>query len=148
MIALSKRIPSHCGSLQGVKMRCKGQRRDNATVLSYILGGVHKLPWKDVDLFWPPTYPWLSIKPNYFKKQSSLSSFLLTKSNNTGPNWPEVLSRPTMEQSYSICCQLNWKKWKTQVPSKLWQRNGYGKTYLHINHQYLFIYLFILNMLY
>ena len=33
------------------------------------------------------------LKPNYFKKQSSLSSFLLTKGNNTGPNGPGVLSR-------------------------------------------------------
>ena len=27
------------------------------------------------------------VKPNYFKKQHSLSSFLLTYSNNTGPKW-------------------------------------------------------------
>ena len=35
----------------------------------------------------------LILKPNYLKKQSSLSSYLLTKVINTGPNWPEVLSR-------------------------------------------------------
>ena len=34
-----------------------------------------------------------ALKPNYFKKQSSLSSFLLTEGNNTSPNWPGVLSR-------------------------------------------------------
>ena len=39
----------------------------------------------------PPLMP--GIKPNYFKKQCSSSSFLLTSGNNTGPNWPEVLSR-------------------------------------------------------
>ena len=33
------------------------------------------------------------LKRNYFKKQSSSSSFLLTWGNNTGPNWPGVLSR-------------------------------------------------------
>ena len=44
-----------------------------------------------------------------------------------------------MEQSYSICCQLKWSKWKTQMPSKLWQRIGYGITYLHIDHHYIFI---------
>ena len=33
------------------------------------------------------------LKPNYFKKQCSLSSFLFTYGNNTGPNWPGVLSR-------------------------------------------------------
>ena len=34
------------------------------------------------------------LKPNYFKKQCSSSSFLLTyKGNKTGPNWPGVLSR-------------------------------------------------------
>jgi hypothetical protein len=27
------------------------------------------------------------LKPNYFKKQSSSSSFLLTLGNNTGPKW-------------------------------------------------------------
>ena len=37
---------------------------------------------------------WLfELKPKYFKKQSSLSSFLLTSGNNTGPNWPGVHSR-------------------------------------------------------
>ena len=35
----------------------------------------------------------LPLKPNYFKKQCSLSSFLLTKGNNTDPNWLGVLSR-------------------------------------------------------
>ena len=32
------------------------------------------------------------LKPNYFKKQSSLSSFLPT-CNNTGPKWPGVVSK-------------------------------------------------------
>ena len=34
-----------------------------------------------------------NLKPNYFKKQCSSSSLLLTLGNNTGPNWPGVLSR-------------------------------------------------------
>ena len=33
------------------------------------------------------------LKPNYFKKQRSSSSFLLTKGNNTDQNGPGVLSR-------------------------------------------------------
>ena len=33
------------------------------------------------------------LKPNYFKKQFSLSSFLLTQDNNTSQNWPGVLNR-------------------------------------------------------
>jgi hypothetical protein len=33
------------------------------------------------------------LKPNDFKRLSSLSSFLLTYDNNIGPNWPGVLSR-------------------------------------------------------
>ena len=64
-----------------------------------------------------------------------------------GPYWCKRIAKmgtsvqwelPTMEQSYLICCQLKWRKWKTQISSKLWQRIGYGKTYLHINHHYLF----------
>jgi len=33
------------------------------------------------------------LKPNYFKKQRSSSSFLLTRSRYTGPKWPWSLSR-------------------------------------------------------
>ena len=33
------------------------------------------------------------LKPNYSKRQRSSSSFLLTLGNNSGPNWPGVLSR-------------------------------------------------------
>ena len=32
-----------------------------------------------------------NLKPNYFKKQRSLSSILLTQGNNTGLNWPGEL---------------------------------------------------------
>jgi hypothetical protein len=46
-----------------------------------------------------------------------------------------------MEQSYSICCQFKWRKQKTQIPSKLWQKIGYGKTSLH-SSQYIFYMLF------
>ena len=35
------------------------------------------------------------IKPNYFKKQYSSSSFLLTWSRYTGPNWPKSTSQPS-----------------------------------------------------
>ena len=35
----------------------------------------------------------LHVMPNYFKKQCSSSSFLLTSGNKTGSNWPGVLSR-------------------------------------------------------
>ena len=35
----------------------------------------------------------LPLKPNYFKKQKSSSSFLITKGDNTGPNWPGILNR-------------------------------------------------------
>ena len=40
---------------------------------------------------WSQTY--YIYWPNYFKKECFSSSFLLTQDNNTGPNWPGVLSR-------------------------------------------------------
>ena len=40
----------------------------------------------------------------------------------------------TIEQNYSACYYLKLGKPKTQMPSKLCQKIGYGKTFLHINH--------------
>ena len=39
------------------------------------------------------------------------------------------------------CLTIFFDFWqnKTQVPSKIWQRNGYGKTYRRIKHHYLFL---------
>ena len=39
---------------------------------------------------------------------------------------------------------IAYRTFQAQISSKLRQRNGYGKTYLHINHHYLFT----LNMLF
>ena len=39
----------------------------------------------------------------------------------------------TMEQSCITCYHFKWGKPKTQTPSKLWQKIGYGTTSLHIN---------------
>ena len=52
----------------------------------------------------------LFLKPNYFKKQHSLSSFLFTYSNNRGPNWPQVLSRlvPCIQDMELACWILHW----------------------------------------
>jgi len=44
----------------------------------------------------------------------------------------------TMEQSCSTCYHLKWGKPRTQIPSKLWWKIGYGKTSLHINLIYNF----------
>ena len=38
-----------------------------------------------------------------------------------------------MEQSCLTCYHFKWGKPKTQIPSKLWKKIGYGKTSLHIN---------------
>ena len=40
----------------------------------------------------------------------------------------------TTEQSCSTCYHFKWGKPKTQIPSKICQKIGYGKTSLHINH--------------
>ena len=40
----------------------------------------------------------------------------------------------TVEQSCLTCYHFKWGKPKTQMPSKLCQKIGYGKTFLHINH--------------
>ena len=64
-----------------------------------------------------------------------------------GPYWCKSIGKmgtsvqwelPAMEQSYSICCQFKWRKPETHIPSKLWQKIGYGKTSLHISHHNLF----------
>ena len=46
-----------------------------------------------------------------------------------------------MEQSYSTCYHLKWGKPKPQMPSKLCQKIGYGKTFLHNNHFHFFLLL-------
>ena len=51
----------------------------------------------------------------------------------------------TMEQSCSTCYHLKWGKPKTQIPSKLWWKIGYGKTSLHISHLNIIWYKFSLS---
>jgi hypothetical protein len=48
------------------------------------------IPGKDLYQVWETLK---RLKPNYFKKQCSSSSFLLNEGNDTGPNWPGVLRR-------------------------------------------------------
>ena len=48
----------------------------------------------------------------------------------------------TMEQSCSTCYHLKWGKPKTQIPSKLWWKLGYGKTFLLISHYNIIWYIF------
>ena len=53
---------------------------------------------------------------------------------------PQLFTHPnlhTVEQSYLTCYHFKWGKPKTQTPSKLCQKIGYGKTSLHIN-QFLY----------
>ena len=48
---------------------------------------------------------------------------------------PQLFTHPnlhTVEQSYLTCYHFKWGKPKTQTPSKLCQKIGYGKTSLHI----------------
>ena len=47
----------------------------------------------------------------------------------------------TVEQSCLTCYHFKWGKPKTQMPSKLCQKIGYGKTFLHINNFHFFLLL-------
>jgi hypothetical protein len=66
-----------------------------------------QLNFEDHQSFLKECLQWLVLKPNYFKKQCSSSSFLLTWSRYTGPKWLWSLSRP-------VQC-LKWLELECQV---------------------------------
>ena len=94
---------------------------------------------------------WLFVR--FFSWKLIHQSRALKLSKNQATSLHAICFRKILCYKYSFCIyfskytniiyHLKQGKSKTQIPSKLWWKIGHGKTYLHISHKLINIYIYI-----